>query len=82
MIDWKEQAVAVVEVERRLMHIHHWTPQQIARLTMPEIEMALADDLEKPFGGVQLDSPEELVEYAAWWKSLGWQQRIEMARDG
>jgi len=55
---------------------------EIDRLTFPEIEIALADDLEKPFGGVVLRSPEEVQQYAEWRKSLTWEQKIDIAREG
>jgi hypothetical protein len=78
---WADEARAVVEIERRLLHLHHWTPQQIDRLTAPEIEMALASDLEKPFGGVTLDSPEELQEYLLWRRGLSWAEKLAIARE-
>ena len=51
---------------------------EIDRMTIPEIELALQDDLEKPLGGSL--SPEEQREYAQRRRAMTWTERIADAR--
>jgi hypothetical protein len=57
-------------------------PWEVDRLTTEEIQMCLAEDLEKPYGGVVLRSPEEVQQYGEWRRSLSWEEKIDIARDG
>lgn len=58
-----------------------YRPWEIDRLTFPEVEMALAEDLEKPLSGVQLKGDQEIAQYATWWRGLSWREKIDMARE-
>lgn len=67
------------EITRRLFHGRmRLRPWEIERMTVPELILALDDDLEKsrgPTGSVPLTP-----EYIAWWRSLTVEDRIAQAR--
>ncbi len=53
-------------------------PWEIDEMTIPEIEMALDEDLEKPMGGSL--SLEEQRQYAEERRAMTWEQKIAEAR--
>jgi hypothetical protein len=56
-------------------------PWEVAKMTIPEIILALDEDLEKTLGGHSL-SPDEQRQYAEWRRSLSWDEKIRIAREG
>lgn len=57
-------------------------PWEIERLTVPELALALDQDIDSrrtPSGGAP-KSHEEVLAYAAWWRGLTPRERIEQHR--
>lgn len=56
-------------------------PWEIRRLTMPELALALDQDVDRvrPAGveGQDFRHPSEKGEYAKWWRSLSMKERIK-----